>query len=194
MDRVLDRRLGTAVGAADPEPEHHPEWNAYLPTPWHVLPRALRYLGVTEQDTFVDFGCGKGRVLHQAAKRPFRRVVGIEISPVLADQARAALAAGSHRHRCRDVEIVVADAAEFPVPDDLTIAYFFHPFADETFAAVLQGLIDSIDRNPRAVRLIYVHPAHRDRVLATGRFRLLKEQRSRLLDTVLSQAAIFETV
>jgi SAM-dependent methyltransferase len=193
-DRVLDRRLGTAVGTADPEPPDHPEWNAYLPTPWHVLPRALRYLGVSEQDTFVDFGCGKGRVLHQAAKRPFRRVVGIEISPELAEGARAALAAGSHRHRCRNVEIVVADAAKLPVPDDLTIAYLFHPFMDETFGGVLQGILDSIDRNPRAIRLIYVHPTHREQLLATGRFRLLKEQRSRLLDTVLSQAAIFESI
>ena len=106
----------------------------------------------------------------------------------------ATIAAARALYLPGNVEIVVADAAEFPVPDDLTIAYFFHPFADETFDAVLQGLIDSIDRRPRAVRLIYVHPAHRDRVLATGRFRLLKEQRSRLLDTVLSQAAIFETV
>ena len=66
----------------------------------------LRYLGVSDRDVFVEFGCGKGRVVHQAARRPFRRVVGVEISPVLAEAARSGLAARSHQHRCRDVEIM----------------------------------------------------------------------------------------
>jgi SAM-dependent methyltransferase len=193
-DRFLDRGLGTSTGADDPPPPDHPEWNAYLPTPWHVLPRALRYLGVSDQDTFVDFGCGKGRAVHQAAKRPFRRVIGVEISPALAESARAGLAARSGQHRAGSVEILVGDAREFQVPDELTIAYLFHPFRDETFGSVLRNIVDSLDRHPRRVRMIYVHPSHRDRVLATGRFRLLKEQRSMLIDTPLSRAEIFESV
>jgi cyclopropane fatty-acyl-phospholipid synthase-like methyltransferase len=86
-----------------------------------VLPRALRYLGVSDRDTFVDFGCGKGRVVHQAARRPFRRVIGVEISPVLAEVARNGLAARRHQHRCGSVEIVVSDVTQYRVPDDLTI-------------------------------------------------------------------------
>ena len=149
-----------------------------MPSPWWTLPRALRFLGVSDRDTFVDFGCGKGRVVHQAAKRPFRRVIGVEISPALAEIARANLATRRHQHRCPNVEIVVADAKEFRVPDDLTIAYFWHPFTGETLEAVLRGIVDSIDRHPRPVRLIYLGH-HRAEVLATGRFRLLKEHRTR---------------
>ena len=161
------------------EPEHdHPDRLSYGPSPWWTLPRALRFLGVSDRDTFVDFGCGKGRVVHQAAKRPFRRVIGVEISPALAEIARANLAARRHQHRCPNVEIVVADAREFPVPDDLTVGYFWDPFTGETLKAVLRGIVDSIDRHPRPVRLIYL--GHRGaEVLATGRFRLLKEHRPR---------------
>ena len=194
--RVLDRGLDTLCYAREPEHEH-PDRVAYVPSPWFVLPRALRYIGVSDGDVFVDFGCGKGRVVHQAAKRPFRRVVGVEISPVLAEAARSALAARRHQHRCRDVEIVVADVTAFRVPDDLTVGYFYRPFTGETFEAVLRGIVDSIDRNPRRVSLIYVWPTDHERsqILATGRFRLLKEQRSRLLDTAThnSHATIFES-
>jgi len=192
VNRLLDRRFDTSDRVDEPEHDH-PDRNYYLPTPWHVVPRALRYVGVSDRDTFVDFGCGRGRVVHQAAKRPFRRVIGVEISPVLAEIARTSLAARSHQHRCRNVEIVVADAAEFRVPDDLTIAYLFHPFMNETFDAVLRGLIDSIDRHPRRVRLIYVCPALGSEILATGRFRLLKNQWSMLLDTPVTRTAIFES-
>src|SRR2546423_8022678 len=53
-DRVFDRGLHTA-GATN-EPEHdHPDRVRYVPSDWHVLPRALRYLGVSGSDTFVDF-------------------------------------------------------------------------------------------------------------------------------------------
>ena len=130
--RVLDRGLDTAGSAGEPEHDH-PDRIHYVPSAWHVLPRALRYIGVSDRDVFVDFGCGKGRVVHQAARRPFRRVVGVEISPVLAEVARSGLAARRHQHRCRDVEIVVADVTAFRVPDDLTVGFFYRPFMGETF-------------------------------------------------------------
>ena len=189
--RVLDRGLHTSGSAMEPEHDH-PGRVGYVPSPWVVLPRALHCIGVSDDDVFVDFGCGKGRVVHQAARRPFRRVVGVEISPVLAEAARTGLAARRHQHRCRDVEIVVADVTAFRVPDDLTIGYFYYPFTGQTFESVLRSIIESIDRNPRRVRLIYLGLSEEPRsaILATGRFRLLKEQRSRLLG---SQAAIFES-
>ena len=173
--RVFERGLDFEGHVSEPEHDH-PDRVHYVPSPRWMLPRVLRLLGVSDRDTLVDFGCGKGRVVHQAAKRPFRRVIGVEISPALAEIARTNLATRRHQHRCPNVEIVVADAKEFPVPDDLTIAYFWHPFAGETREAVLRGIIDSIDRHPRRVRLIYLGP--RPEVLATGRFRLLQEHQN----------------
>src|SRR3954451_3838792 len=190
---VLDRGLNTSGRVHQPE-HSHPDRVRYVPSPWYVLPRELRYLGVSDRDTFVDFGCGKGRVVHQAARRPFRRVIGVEISPVLADMARTGLAARRHQHRCRNVEIVVADLKDFRVPDDLTIGYLFDPVSGEAFSAVLQRIVDSIDRDPRRVRLIYVRPTLGSLVLATGRFRLLKEQRGGLRDARIYRAAIFESI
>ena len=192
-DRILDRGLETA--GPETEPEHdHPERVRYVPSDWHVLPRALRYLGVSSEDIFVDFGCGKGRVLHQAAKRPFRRVIGVEISPALAAIARRALAERSSQHRCGSVEVVVSDVADYEIPEDMTIGYFYHPFTDETFDSVLRRIVDSMDRHPRRVRLIYHLPIQKAKILDTGRFRLLKEQRSRLLDIPGSQVALFESL
>jgi SAM-dependent methyltransferase len=192
-DRVLDRGLNTAGEVK--LPEHAIEDRVvYVPAAWHVLPRALRYLGVSDRDTFVDFGCGKGRVVHQAARRPFRRVIGVEVSPALAEIARAGLAARAHQHRCPKVEIVVSDVRQFRVPDDLTMGFFFWPFGDETLATVLRGIIESLDRHPRRVRLIYLRPPPRTRstILETGRFRLLKEQSSSLRNH-LDRVAIFES-
>jgi predicted RNA methylase len=191
-DRVLDRGLDTSSQLK--LPIHGVEDRVlYVPSAWHVLPRALRYIGVSERDTFVDFGCGKGRIVHQAARWPFGRVIGVEVSPELAEIARKVLAARSHQHRCRNVEIVVSDVRDFRVPDDLTIGYFFRPFGDKTLQAVLQAIVESIDRNPRRVRLIYLWPmTSRSKILATGRFRVVKEQWSPLRGRV-DRVAIFES-
>jgi SAM-dependent methyltransferase len=190
-DRLLDRGLNTAGRAVELEHDH-PDRVIYLPSAWHVLPRALRYIGVSDQDTFVDFGCGKGRVVHQAAKHPFRRVIGVEVSPALAEIARAALAARRRQHKCQNVEIVVSDVADYRVPDDFTVGYLYHPFENETFDSLLQSIIDSMDRRPRRVRLIYALPAGRATVLASGRFRLAKEQGGPF-DTSHSRVDIFES-
>jgi SAM-dependent methyltransferase len=142
-DRVVNRGLDISAHAIEPEHDH-PDRVRYVPSSWHHLPRALYHLGVSDRDTFIDFGCGKGGVVQQAARRPFRRVIGVEISPVLAEIARTNLAARRRQHRCRSVEIVVSDVKEFSVPDDLTIGYLFHPFLDETLDAVLQSIVDSM--------------------------------------------------
>ena len=180
-DRLFDRGLETA-----PRVYLHDfardDRTPYQPSAWHLLPRALRQVGVTELDTFVEFGCGKGRVVHQAARRPFRRVIGVEVSPELAAVARAGLAARRRRHRCQNVKIVVADVTQWRVPDDLTIGYFFRPFGDDTLAPLLRSIVESMDRKPRPVRLIYVWPTDRTRsmIRATDRFQIVKEQSSSL--------------
>ena len=187
---VLDRGMNTQSEARLPLHDD-PELVQYVPTAWHVVPRALHAIGASREDTFVDFGCGKGRVVHQAACRPLRRVIGVEISAAFAEQARAAVAARRHQHRCLDVEIVTCDATRFTVPDDMTIAYMFDPFRGTTFDAVIRRIIESIDRLPRCVRLIYVHPVRGASVVATGRFRLVGEQRGGLRNVRINRAALF---
>jgi len=193
-DRLFDRRLDTA-----PQVYLHDfardDRTPYVPSAWHLLPRALRQVGVSELGTFVEFGCGKGRVVHQAPRRRFRRVIGVEVSPELAAVARAGLAARRDRHRCENVEIVVEDVTQWRVPDDLTIGYFFRPFGDDTLAPVLRSIVESMDRKPRPVRLIYVWPTDRTRSMigATDRLRIVKEQSSSLTNPWAPPIIILES-
>lgn len=72
---------------------------------------------------------------------------------------------------------MTCDAADYGIPDDMTIAYFFYPFAGETFRRVIENIVDSLGRNPRRIRLIYACPHLEDVVLGTGRFRLVRAVR-----------------
>jgi SAM-dependent methyltransferase len=193
--RFFDRGVRTGGRTLD---EEHLESDriGYVASAWRTLPRAFRHIGVSADDVFIDFGCGKGRVVHQAAKRPLKKVIGIEVSAPLAEVASELIEEHRDEYRCEDVEIVVADAREYRVPDDLTIAYFFHPFFGEVFDQVLEDIIGSIDRNPRRVSIIYAFPRAATQVEATGRFRLVKQLRGSLRDNTnsLHRTNIYESV
>lgn len=143
------------------------------PSDWLSIRRALNRLHVTRDDVLVDFGAGRGRVVVAAARLPFRRVIGVELSPELAAVAQENLRRDSARRRCRSAEIVVGDAESFDVPDDTTVAHFFNPFTGTTFHGVIERLLESFDRKPRALRLVYNYPVEHDFLRDTGRLAVI---------------------
>jgi SAM-dependent methyltransferase len=155
-----------------------PERVRYVATGRFVLPRVLRRIGVGPDDVFLDFGSGKGRVVYQAAQFPFKRVIGVEIAEELNRIARYNVDHNRDRLACGDVELVTADAVGYQVPDDVTVAYFYHPFEGQTFARVIDNLVASLDRSPRLLRVIYVYPKSVDLLLKTGRFELERKMRA----------------
>jgi SAM-dependent methyltransferase len=144
------------------------EREGYEGSGWLDLHRMLRPGEVKPGDVFLDLGSGKGRVLMLAARYPFARVIGVEVSGRLNAIARRNL---DGRRRCEHVELVTADVLDYEIPDDVTVVYMYNPFRGATFDAVIAKLIASVDRRPRTVRLIYLNPKEHDRLLATGRFR-----------------------
>jgi SAM-dependent methyltransferase len=149
-----------------------PEREGYQGSGWIDLRRMLRPGEVKPHDVFVDLGSGKGKVVLLAARYPFARVIGVEISEQLNEIARRNLAAARGRRRAKQVELVTSDVLEYEIPHDATVVYLYNPFRGSLFDAVIAKLIASVDRNPRTVRLIYLNPKEHDRLMATGRFRL----------------------
>lgn len=152
----------------------HPERVRYEPTGWIDLERIFRACPVEAGDVFLDYGSGKGRVLLAAARKPFARVIGVDISGDLCDVARANLEAERDRRRCGEVEIVTADVTEWDVPDDVTVIFMHNPFRGEIFDAAMRRVLASLDRNPRRLRVIYRVPMEEQRLLATQRARLVR--------------------
>ena len=150
----------------------------YEPSGWLDLRGALRRGDVGSDDVFIDFGSGKGRVVLEAARYPFRRVIGVELSEELTSHAKANLEAYRGKLRCRDVEFVTADVVGFEIPDDVTVAYMYNPFRGEVFQTVIEKLIASVERNPRTLHLVYRTPLEQQRLERSGRFELVRVVRA----------------
>jgi len=116
--------------------------------------------------TFLDLGSGKGRALLLASRFPFRRIVGVELSP----QLNAIAAANIARFRatwqqCRNLEAHNGDATTIDYPAGPLVLYLYNPFLAPVLKRCLRNLMRSLTLEPREIHLIYINPAP-DRILS----------------------------
>lgn len=164
-DLTFDRRFGTdtagsvastELGIADAQVRE--QAILYLPSPPDVTRWMLRHVDITpSQCTFVDLGCGKGRVVLVASEWPFKRIVGVEISQALVDVAR------NNARRVREaepsrtpIEVECVDAATCVFPDGDLLVHLYHPFEADLLAKVLARLEASWHAQPRRIVVAYL--------------------------------------
>ena len=152
---AFDRRLGVNTrGYSDLR---------YEPTPAEVFREMIGKLPFDPRCfVFVDFGSGKGKVLMLAAHYPFRRVVGVELWEDLHRVAVENLASFRDRPDCAaEVTSVRMDAADYPLPEEPLVLYFFNPFPEAVLTRVLSNLGESLARAPRRIYVLFYAPVRR---------------------------------
>ncbi len=145
----------------------------YEPTPVEQAQALLDASPLRPQRaTFVDLGAGMARVVLLAARRPFRAVIGVEISPALVEIARENLATARDPQRAaRDVKVVRADAATYAFPRGDLVVYLYNPFRAPVLRDVLDNLCSAAEA--REVVLLYHTAVERDTVASNAAFELL---------------------
>lgn len=166
-DRAFDRLHGVDTGRA-----FDAGWSTslaggswrsaigYNPMPVAPFHRAMSAVGIEPgRSVFVDFGAGKGRAMLLATHYPFRRVLGVELSATL-----QRIAAGNlRRYRpservCEDADVALADALDYPLPDDPLVLFFYDPFTCDAFGPLLERIRRSLLARPRAAWIVYRDP------------------------------------
>ncbi len=175
-DRNVTTEALLFLGDLDPEAigpslEHATH---YEPTPVGEVAALLGHVPFAlARATFVDLGSGMGRALMEAASLPFRRIVGVEISPALHAVATENFARLERANfACRDVRLVRADAARYVFPRGPLVVYLYNPFSGTVLQAVLARLKKGARR---AVTIVYHTPVERDVIEADTAFELIAE-------------------
>jgi SAM-dependent methyltransferase len=127
--------------------------------------------------TFVDIGCGKGRVVLLASEYGFREVLGVELNPRLVAVAQRNLTRWIRTpRRCRNVRIVHGDALSIPIPDGPVVLYLFNSFEREMVELLRARLVESAATRTAPIDLIYVHPEHGALFAQTPEMQVLGEE------------------
>ncbi len=197
----VDTRGVTPIAELDIRAETREQGFWYEATPWFSLSAILRRLDCNlDSYVFIDFGSGKGRTLIEAARFPFRAVIGVEFSPELCAVAEANLRrVRFFRRRAREVGVKCQDAAVFDLPRAPCILYFYNPFNADVMRMIAERIKASFKANPRDIvavfyaenendifhSLSFMSEIDRGRIAdaVTGRWREYSILRSRLLAT-----------
>jgi SAM-dependent methyltransferase len=120
--------------------------------------------------TFVDLGSGKGRTLLMASEYPFRKIVGVELLPELNQVALENLASySSESQKCKTLEAICGDAADFPFPVEPLVLYLFNPLPESGLKRAIARLDQSLSDHPRTVYVLYHNPLL-ERVVSASAF------------------------
>jgi hypothetical protein len=125
----------------------------------------------------VDYGSGKGLAVLLASEYPFKRITGVELSPMLHNIANENLRIyASPTKKCQKIEFLCMDATHYELPQVPMVVYLFDPFPDaKVFKKWLSGIESSLAKNPRDVFIVYGRPSQREYVEASSFFAVLSE-------------------
>lgn len=122
-----------------------------------IIHAGLAALAIGPEDyTFIDFGCGKGRVLLVASGFAFRKIIGIEFAPFLAETARRNLKSyRSLPQKCTNIEVKTIDATEYVLMPEPQVLYFYSPFSKSVLDQIMQNIEDSLQQWPRDLLVLF---------------------------------------
>ena len=137
------------------DPAYHDCQPTDFPNLWRILDSLPIAAG---RDVLLDYGAGMGRMMVAAGMYPFRKVIGVELSPELGVIAKDNVARLRRRMQCPEVELALTDACDYVVPDEVTMVYIFNSFSGRVLARVLERIHESVQRAPRKVTLVFCAP------------------------------------
>lgn len=141
--KISGQRLGVFVPT--PYAESHGATGSQS-APYIGLGKVLKGLYLARNDSFVDIGCGKGRVIAYLLSRGFQcSITGIEINPEVASVAKDWTA------NYNNVEIVEGDAFGLDY-NDYNVLFMYRPMETDTFKLFINLLEMTLTHS---IRLYY---------------------------------------
>jgi 16S rRNA G966 N2-methylase RsmD len=131
----------------------------YLPIAYYAIYSILRKIPLPKwKGVFLDYGAGKGRAVVAAAQFPFKKVIGVEISKELTNMAKLNIAKLKHK-KTKCIEVHSINAADFVVPEEVNIIYFYNPFKDKVLQKTVNNIHFSFNRYPRKIFIVFFKDA-----------------------------------
>ncbi|MBI1178647.1 methyltransferase domain-containing protein [bacterium] len=177
VDTSFDRRFGTDTTRRIPVEKikttssnivHSMKYGASKAMPFRKLMAELK---LPTDGVFVDLGSGKGRAVMLAAEYGFRKVIGLEFSGELCRTAEDNLRKFLRKRPTEShVEIIETDVTQYRLSDEETVFFLFDPFHAPILKQVMQNILESAERRPRDLWLIYHAPREQQVIEESGLF------------------------
>lgn len=162
MDRRTDGSLGIDTkdgidirSSADKSLENLNHSSLYEATRATPFLEVIRLAKIDTRLTFIDVGCGKGRVLALAALAGFEKIKGIEFVKELSDIALKNIHNIKEKFPTSQISVINCDILDYEICSDDSIFYLYDPFSEIILDKFLARVTHSYNLHKRAIHIIY---------------------------------------
>jgi len=127
------------------------------------IKKVIKKLPVSENDSILDIGCGKGNAMRAFLKFPFAKIHGIEIAPKIAQ-----IAMKNFKNISR-IEIFAQNAIDFNNYDKYSFFYFYNPFPESVMKHVINKILNA--KKNKKHWIIYYNPICENLILDVGNYK-----------------------
>lgn len=138
------------------------------------LKKVINTFNISQEDSILDIGSGKGHVLKVLNKYSFKKVDGIEFSQYLSKVAIR----NFEILNIKKIKIYNTNAAIFSNYKEYNFYYLFNPFHSEIMKEVITKIEESLITSPRKVIIIYKNPMCHENIVKSGIFKKINEFKS----------------
>ena len=136
-------------------------YHPYEPTPYFALDKLFENYNINEEDSIIDFGCGKGRLNFYLNYNFNCNVLGIEMDENFYNQClenkKEYLKKNKKIEDKINFDCVLAQ--EYKIRDKDNKFYFFNPFSVQIFRKIINNILDSYYINERKIEIILYYPS-----------------------------------
>ncbi len=136
-------------------------YNRYEPTSYAVLKALCDNLEFNEEDSLVDFGCGKGRLNFYLNNLYNINVTGIEMNNFFFEEClnNKKSYLSNFKNKEDKIQFLNCFAEKYKVQKNDNKFYFFNPFSEQIFIKVVGNILDSLLEHERQVNIILYYPS-----------------------------------
>jgi SAM-dependent methyltransferase len=135
---------------------------------------------LSNADSFIDLGCGKGRVLAVASHFGFHHITGIDFATELCKEASANMEKVKKKLPDLKWKVVNDNVANYNISPGDSVFFMFNPFNEAVLKDFLKNIDSSCHQFPRTTYFIYASPLHQQLLLDNGYAIVYQKQKMNL--------------
>ena len=115
---------------------------------------------ITNETSFTDLGCGKGRAMAVAAHYGFTKIKGVDFAKEVCSVAEHHLQNLPTQFPEMEYELHCQNVLEYEIEPNESVFFLFNPFSDEIISRFLEKVNISTAQYPRTIYFLYASPKH----------------------------------
>lgn len=136
-------------------------YHRYEPTPYEGLDLLFDHYPIDGR-SFIDIGCGKGRVPIYVFDRFHIQSMGLDMKEQYIEDARKNKASYMHKFggKKHQLDFVHHYAQAYDILPTQDVFFFFNPFSVQIFMKFMGNVLHSYAEHPRKLTIIFYYAAH----------------------------------